>query len=74
MIIYTLYIFDFYLDIDECKFLCDSQTQECINTNGSYTCVCKNGTGDEIICSGVENPWFKSDSSCKNIKVNINIM
>ncbi|XP_019919461.2 uncharacterized protein [Magallana gigas] len=38
-------------DIDECKFLCDSQTQECTNSIGSYTCMCKNGTGDGIICS-----------------------
>lgn len=39
-------------DIDECKFLCKSPTQECTNTDGSYTCVCKNGTrGDGSICS-----------------------
>ncbi|XP_052705082.1 uncharacterized protein LOC128180917 isoform X1 [Crassostrea angulata] len=39
-------------DIDECKFLCKSQAQECTNTDGSYTCVCKNGAlGDGNICS-----------------------
>lgn len=50
----------FYLDIDECKFLCKSQAQECTNTDGSYTCVCKNGTrGDGNICSGMRDDWFK---------------
>ena len=33
-------------DVDECKMVpakCSDQTSDCVNTDGSYSCVCKNG-------------------------------
>lgn len=41
------------IDIDECKDdVCDENAQ-CINTEGSYRCMCIQGyTGDGINCEG----------------------
>ena len=44
-----------FLDIDECAAgtsSCDTNA-ECVNTKGSYNCICKPGYhGDGIICEG----------------------
>lgn len=64
----------FYLDIDDCKFLCKSQAQECTNTDGSYTCVCKNGArGDGNICSGMRDDWFKSFSTNVTVRNSLKV-
>ena len=45
----------FLLDIDECSAEsspCD-ENADCVNSNGSYSCTCKQGfTGDGITCGG----------------------
>ena len=44
------------IDVDECTFsgmqTCDDSSRaDCVNTEGSYTCVCKSGyKGDGRIC------------------------
>ena len=54
----VIYIADRYgliLDIDECLAMTDdcSEYAECVNTEGSFECVCKPGfTGDGITCDG----------------------
>lgn len=43
------------IDIDECYEETDGCQQECINTNGSYYCVCRIGyrlTSDGYSCEG----------------------
>ena len=48
------------IDIDECAdsgidMQCDSNTV-CVNTPGSYNCVCNLGyTGNGTTCTGIEN-------------------
>ena len=44
-------------DIDEClsQDACNATTETCINTEGSYTCSCKNGflRNEDKICEGL---------------------
>ena len=41
------------LDIDECEDnLCD-ENADCINTNGSHVCTCRQGfSGNGVVCEG----------------------
>lgn len=53
--IHFIYIFDFFLkmylfkslpDVDECSLsepVCTKEHQECVNNQGSYTCICFEG-------------------------------
>ena len=46
----------FYSDIDECNNGTHNCSQICTNTNGSFTCGCKNGyqlDTDEVTCNGM---------------------
>ena len=46
----------FYSDIDECNNGTHNCSQICTNTNGSFTCACKNGyqlDTDEVTCNGM---------------------
>ena len=52
----------YYTDINECEvggpYVCHSDA-DCINTNGSFTCTCKEGfTGSGHYCIG---EYYKSD-------------
>ena len=48
----------FYLDIDECSrnsSACDSENGGCLNSVGSYNCLCNSGyelSNDGITCNG----------------------
>ena len=48
----------FPLDVDECKTTCMKDTQQCINSQGSYNCKCKagyekkNGAADDECTKG----------------------
>ena len=48
----------FISDVDECSknsHNCSYSTANCINTNGSFKCICKPGfSGDEHNCTGTE--------------------
>ena len=51
------FLFSHSIDINECEMnedTCDDQAvADCINTNGSYECICKPGySGDGYICTG----------------------
>ena len=49
-------IANYFTDIDECSDGTDSCSQVCTNTNGSFTCGCKNGyqlDTDEVTCNGM---------------------
>ncbi|EDV19288.1 uncharacterized protein TRIADDRAFT_62270 [Trichoplax adhaerens] len=52
-------------DINECaanELLCSPTTHECVNTNGSYRCDCKNGNQScEVICAET----CKNDGVCR---------
>lgn len=45
-------------DVDECKTTCMKDTQQCINSQGSYNCKCKagyekkNGAADDECTKG----------------------
>ena len=46
----------FYSDVDECNNGTHNCFQICTNTNGSFTCGCKNGyqlDPDEVTCNGM---------------------
>ena len=53
-----IFFFFFFIDIDECTSLGDNDCGSnalCTNTNGSYSCNCKDGfQGDGINCTGKE--------------------
>ncbi len=43
------------IDIDECNFSMDICPHDCINTNGSYVCQCREGydlNDDNMTCTG----------------------
>ena len=48
----------FLLDVDECRTTCMKDTQQCINSQGSYNCKCKagyekkNGAADDECTKG----------------------
>ena len=48
----------FPLDVDECRTTCMKDTQQCINSQGSYNCKCKagyekkNGAADDECTKG----------------------
>ena len=45
-------------DADECYERTDECQQECINTNGSYSCACRTGyrlTSDGYNCTGKQS-------------------
>ena len=50
--------FFFPLDVDECRTTCMKDTQQCINSQGSYNCKCKagyekkNGAADDECTKG----------------------
>ena len=53
--IYIADRYDIILDIDECLAMTDdcSEYAKCVNTEGSFECVCKPGfTGDGVTCDG----------------------
>ena len=53
----NFYTFEFlyFLDVDECgngNHDCDMKAN-CMNTNGSFVCVCNSGwSGDGVVCKG----------------------
>ena len=52
----------FYSDIDECNNGTHNCSQMCTNTNGSFTCGCKNGyqlDPDEVTCNGMYKMYTK---------------
>ncbi len=49
-------VFMSLVDIDECSLGTDRCTQDCINTQGSYTCSCHAGyalQSDQYTCEGM---------------------
>lgn len=46
-------------DVDECKTTCMKDTQQCINSQGSYNCKCK---------AGYEKKNGSADDECVRIK------
>lgn len=61
-------------DVDECSngtHKC-SPTAECVNTDGSYRCTCKEGySGDGVFCSGKINFYLCFAQILHNLKVNV---
>ena len=50
-------------DVDECTAGTDNCTQNCDNTDGSYTCSCDGGyttTDNGMTCDGIFSPHFKN--------------
>lgn len=53
-------LFDIFLDVNECLIdslnTCNATTTHCINSAGSYECICRDGySGDGTNCTGILN-------------------
>ena len=57
-------------DVDECDngtVNCDTNAN-CMNTNGSFICVCISGwSGDGVVCEGIDLSWCGISLSRKNL-------
>ena len=69
-----------FSDVDECSADTDNCTQNCENTDGSFTCSCNDGyttTDNGITCDGIILPifwnmfWSNNKSSKCNFTSNL---
>ena len=56
VVIIVYYIYFLYLEIDECATSTDDCEHDCVNTEGSFYCICDDGyrlNADNATCDGM---------------------